>query len=64
MENQQNEIVKSKLKLKLKSTECKKTGDCCLCDGKYKFYGNNAYPLGQGQCCDDCNIIVIEARLS
>ncbi len=25
--------------------------------------GNNAQPLAQGRCCDECNKLVIEARL-
>ena len=44
-------------------TERKITGDCCLCDGRYTFYGNNAQPLADGQCCNDCNDRVINARL-
>ena len=43
--------------------ERKITGDCCLCDGRYQYYGNNAYPLAEGQCCNDCNERVIDARL-
>jgi hypothetical protein len=43
--------------------ERKITGDCCLCDGRYTFYGNNAYPLAEGQCCNDCNERVVDARL-
>lgn len=26
-------------------------------------YGNNAWPLNDGRCCDDCNALVIVARL-
>jgi hypothetical protein len=25
--------------------------------------GNNAQPLAEGRCCDDCNKLVIEERL-
>ena len=48
--------MKSNLNLK----ELKK---CCLCKKELKGYGNNAEPLKNGVCCDDCNIKVIEARL-
>jgi len=53
MTNRQNEI----------ETDRKINGDCCLCDGEYTFYGNNANPLAEGQCCNDCNNKVIDARL-
>lgn len=36
---------------------------CCICDCNYKGYGNNAEPLNNGRCCDDCNKIVILERL-
>jgi hypothetical protein len=52
MNNRQNEI----------ETDRKINGDCCLCDGEYTFYGNNANPLAEGQCCNDCNNKVIDAR--
>jgi hydrogenase maturation factor HypF (carbamoyltransferase family) len=28
---------------------------CVLCKKDYKEFGNNAYPLAEGQCCDKCN---------
>lgn len=28
---------------------------CCLCGQHFKGYGNNAWPLGKGKCCDKCN---------
>jgi hypothetical protein len=28
---------------------------CCLCSKPYTGYGNNAQPLSDGRCCDDCN---------
>lgn len=46
--------------------------DCVLCDKTLKegarvptwAYGNNAWPLSDGQCCDNCNDTkVIPARL-
>ena len=42
-----------------------KEGDCCLCDGKYVFYGNNPAPLKSPdeKCCNRCNETkVIPAR--
>jgi len=37
---------------------------CCLCGGDAGKYGNNARPLKDGQCCDNCNATkVIPARL-
>jgi Txe/YoeB family toxin of Txe-Axe toxin-antitoxin module len=50
-----------------------KEGDCCLCDGKYVFWGNNPAPLkspddglpftSHEKCCNRCNETkVIPAR--
>lgn len=37
---------------------------CVICKEPYEGYGNNAYPVKDGICCDDCNLIkVIPARL-
>lgn len=36
---------------------------CCLCGRTVSGYGNNAQPLADGRCCDDCNRKVILARL-
>lgn len=39
---------------------------CCFCGKTFYGYGNNPYPLNKSpkaQCCNDCNIKVIEARL-
>lgn len=41
-----------------------KTGKCCICNKNYSNWGNNALPIKDGRCCDECNnTIVIEARL-
>lgn len=38
---------------------------CCLCGKEYTGWGNNAWPLADGQCCDDCNWEqVIPARIA
>lgn len=39
-------------------TECKIRG----CHNLFK-YGNNGLPLVSGQVCDDCNTLVVKARL-
>ena len=37
---------------------------CSICGKKYKGYGNNAWPVNNGICCDDCNNhVVIPHRL-
>ena len=35
---------------------------CCLCGEQIIGYGNNALPLSNGFCCDDCNLDVIFER--
>jgi len=38
---------------------------CCFCGADYGRYGNNAQPLFDGRCCNDCNTeMVIPARIS
>jgi len=36
---------------------------CCLCGKTMDDIGNNAMPLKQGRCCDDCNDDVIMERI-
>ena len=37
---------------------------CCICKKKIVGYGNNAWPVRDGRCCDTCNWeYVIPARL-
>ena len=36
---------------------------CCLCRHVYEGFGNNAQPLKDGRCCDDCNSKVVLARI-
>lgn len=36
---------------------------CCLCKKKIEGHGNNADPLVEGRCCDDCNTKVIKERI-
>lgn len=43
---------------------CAKPQKCSICGQKYVGYGNNAYPVNSGRCCDACNMTaVIPARL-
>ena len=35
------------------SKEVKKV--CCLCGKEFEGWGNNAWPLAEGICCDSCN---------
>ena len=35
---------------------------CVLCGKEIIGYGHNASPLADGQCCDECNTLVIKAR--
>lgn len=37
---------------------------CSICKGKYIGWGNNAYPINNGRCCDSCNNQVLFERLS
>lgn len=37
---------------------------CSICSEEFVGYGNNAYPVNEGRCCDQCNdSSVIPARL-
>ena len=39
--------------------------DCSICKDKINGkYGHNAQPINNGRCCDNCNNLVIIARLS
>lgn len=38
---------------------------CVLCGRHCTGWGNNPWPLSdRGQCCDECNLRVIEARIA
>lgn len=38
---------------------------CIICGKEIAGFGNNPWPLADhGQCCDECNEKVIEARIS
>jgi hypothetical protein len=37
---------------------------CSICQLPYEGHGNNAWPINDGRCCDDCNwSTVIQARI-
>ena len=36
---------------------------CVLCNEEIIGYGNNAEPLAEGFCCDDCNSMVLIERI-
>ena len=41
---------------------------CCICENLINDYGNNPYPLCEkedyeSRCCDQCNNLVIHARI-
>ena len=37
---------------------------CCICNKEFEGYGNNAQPVKDGVCCDECNEkFVVPARI-
>jgi len=39
--------------------------NCNICGLFYTGHGNNAYPVIDGECCDECNIgVVLPARMA
>lgn len=54
-------LIKS---LKEKEESYNETGICSICFKEYTHWGNNAWPVNEGRCCDECNSnIVIPARI-
>ena len=37
---------------------------CSICQREYGGWGNNARPINKGRCCDECDNLVIVARLN
>lgn len=35
---------------------------CSICGKNYEGYGNNAQPVNNGRCCDECNIKIVVPR--
>lgn len=43
----------------------KKKKICSICEKEFTEYGNNAYPINNGRCCDNCNLnVVLPERIS
>jgi len=60
-----NEIMKSVNKIfsQVKTTVEKANKElCCICGKRIEGFGNNAQPIADGRCCDDCNRAVINAK--
>lgn len=36
---------------------------CVICGEEFIGWGNDAWPLADGDCCDSCNEQVVDARL-
>lgn len=54
-----NECVKPEVEESVNNTQI-----CSICGKEYEGYGNNAEPINDGRCCDECNLSkVIPARL-
>lgn len=37
---------------------------CSICYRQYEGFGNNASPINIGRCCNECNDLVIRARIN
>ena len=38
---------------------------CVICGARCTGWGNNPWPISnEGECCDECNMKVIEARIA
>ena len=37
--------------------------NCSICNEKIEGFGNNAQPINDGRCCDECNNLVIIERI-
>jgi len=40
-----------------------RTGTCSICGVVFKAWGNNAAPINDGRCCDECNGMVVARRI-
>ena len=48
----------------VESYEIREVRYCCICGKRIEGHGNNAAPLKDGICCDDCNVTkIIPKRL-
>lgn len=38
---------------------------CSICQREFEEFGNNAQPVNDGRCCDECNsAVVLPARIA
>ncbi len=37
---------------------------CSICKKEYEGYGNNAQPINNGRCCDECDQLVVARRIN
>lgn len=51
-------------KEKIYKKKLEKAKICSICYKEYSEWGNNAFPINEGTCCDSCNTLVIIARLN
>lgn len=35
---------------------------CSICGKNYEGYGNNAEPVNNGRCCNNCNTTIVVPR--
>lgn len=35
---------------------------CSICGKEYEGWGNNARPVNDGECCDECNALIVVPR--
>ncbi|MCI8641589.1 MAG: hypothetical protein HFJ59_06975 [Clostridia bacterium] len=35
---------------------------CSICGKEFEGYGNNAYPVNNGRCCNNCNFLIVVTR--
>jgi hypothetical protein len=50
---------------KIETEPTQEIGTCSICGKGYHRWGNNAWPVNDGRCCDDCNAMeVIPARIA
>lgn len=55
--------VENQIQKELQTMENEAPKLCSVCARDYYGFGNNAWPINAGRCCDDCNQIVIAHRI-
>ena len=53
------------IKKRLEQDKKKKlpTYKCSICGKLFQGYGNNAQPINNGRCCNECNLQVVRERI-